>query len=436
MRDNCGVAIEAVQEKSIAEIAGMKPEDRIISINGNRINDSIDLMFHGNEPELDIITIRNGKKISTVINVGDGPAGNLGIVLKPFKIRTCRNNCIFCFVAQLPRGLRKSLYIKDEDFRMSFLFGSYITLTNLSETDRNRIVEQRLSPLYISVHSTDAAVRNEILSNPKAADIMKELRFFADNRIMMHTQIVLCPGYNDGKKLENTIRDLYHFYPFIMSIAVVPLGLTGHRKKPLKPVEKDDAIKAIETIMKFQLRFRRKHGERLVFGADELYIKAGVPFPSLDEYEELPQIENGVGMVPLFLRQAKKIKFQEPQQSSGKKKRFLTFTALSFYPYLSRFSDRIRKGGFDLEVAAVENTFFGKSVTVTGLLTGRDVIKSLSEQAKNADLLLIPDVVMREGDEVFLDDVSRHDVENALGIKTEIIESTPQGLADALISFS
>ncbi|MDI6801076.1 MAG: DUF512 domain-containing protein [Thermodesulfovibrionales bacterium] len=441
MKDRLGMEIEDIQGKSIAEKAGLLPGDVLMTINDYPVRDVIDVMFDSEEPELKIVVRRNKEKININIDNVSCQACDrhalLGIVPAPFKIRTCRNNCAFCFVSQLPKGLRKPLYIKDEDYRMSFLYGNYITMTNLSDDDRKRIVEQRLSPLYISVHCTDREIRNRLLGNPKAGDILKEIKFLADNKIMMHSQIVLCPGYNDGRILQKTMNDLYRFYPYVMSIAVVPVGLTSHRRKAMKPVEKEDAVKAIEMINKIQSRFKRKHGEHIVYAADEMYIKAGMDFPSLKDYDEMPQVENGVGMVALFMHQAKKVKIQPKTEIKEQKtigKRFITFTGTSFFQYLQRFIERVKKSGVEIEVVEVENNFFGKSVTVTGLLTGRDVMKTLSSYVKKNDVLLIPDVVMREGDEVFLDDVSRHDVEDVLGVKAKIIESTPRGLLDAMLS--
>lgn len=428
-----GVEIEEIHKGSLAEMAGLRAGDRLIAVNGHKVRDDIDLMFYGYEPLSELIVKRGKKRLIFTLNSElQTPNSNIGIVLKPFKIKTCKNNCIFCFVAQLPRGLRRSLYVKDEDYRMSFLYGNYITMTNLSAADKKRIVEQRLSPLYISVHSTNTEIRNKLIGNPNASDILKEIKFLAAHKIKMHTQIVLCPGYNDGKNLEKTITDLYRYYPYVESIAVVPVGITVHMKRTIRPVEKEDAIKALEIVQKLQSRFKRKHGDNIVYAADELYIKAEMPFPSLEEYGELPQIENGVGMVPLFMHRAKKTK--APRVS--KKKMFVTFTGVSFYPYLTKFIDKLVREGVGIEAVPVENTFFGNSVTVTGLLTGRDVIKSLSGIVKKDDILLIPDVVMREGDEVFLDDVSRHDVEDVLGIKAVVIESTPKGLVDAIAAMS
>ncbi|HXW69212.1 MAG TPA: DUF512 domain-containing protein, partial [Dissulfurispiraceae bacterium] len=374
MKSKQGVEIELIAGGSIAERAGLLPTDQLIRVNGYKIRDAVDLLFYSNETDLQFTVGRGGAKLVIKASRGRDETAALGIGLKPFHTRSCSNNCIFCFVSQLPKGLRKSLYLKDDDYRMSFLYGNYITMTNLSDEDKKRIVAQHLSPLYISVHSTNTLMRNKLLGVQGAENILREIKFLADNKIRMHTQIVLCPGYNDGKDLERTIADLYRFYPYVQSIAVVPVGLTAHRKKQLKPVDTEDAIRALDIIHKFQNRFRRKHGENIVYGADELFIKAAAEFPPLDDYGELPQLENGVGMVPLFLHQAKKVKLPQAQQKSRDAgRRFLTFTGVSFYPYLSRYVARLRKAGLDIEAVAVGNTFFGESVTVTGLLTGRDV---------------------------------------------------------------
>jgi putative radical SAM enzyme (TIGR03279 family) len=428
MHKTSGAEIARVLPESIAHAAGIAPGDIILSVNGHKVCDSIDVMFFRNEEELHVIAKRKEKCLSFPLMLKEGQ--EVGIELKPFKIKTCTNKCIFCFVHQLPKGLRKTLYVKDEDYRMSFLYGNYITLTNLSPQDKKRIVQQRLSPLYLSVHSTNGALRTTLLGNPKAPDILKEIAFFKEHKIRMHCQVVLCPGYNDGKDLEKTIRDLYKFYPYVSSIALVPVGITSHRKSgpKLRPVEKDDALRALSQADSFQKRFRKKHGDSIVYAADELYIKAEVEFPPLREYGELPQIENGVGMIPQFMHHAKRVKV--PQ--SGTKKRFVTFTGASFYPYLAKFMEKLKKSGTDIEAVPVENTFFGKSITVTGLLTGRDVIKTLHEYIKKDDILLIPDVVMKEGEEVFLDDISRRDLEDLLALTAVVVESTPKGLVDAI----
>lgn len=423
-----GVEIAAVEAGGAAARAGLLPGDRLVAVNGQRIRDGLDLMFHVHDPELEFLISRKEKLHRIAAASAEGRGGELGIALKPFKTRACRNNCLFCFVSQLPRGMRRPLYLKDDDYRMSFLYGNYVTLTNLSAEDKKRIVEQRLSPLYLSVHATDTTLRNLLLGNQQAPPILRELKFLADHKIRMHTQIVLCPGYNDGRQLTKTITDLYRFYPYVMSIAVVPVGLTAHRKKALRPVERADAAACLDAVHRFQTRFKRKHGECIVYGADELYIKAEREFPPLADYGELPQIENGVGLAPLFLHQLRRVK----AQPAAPERRFVTFTGVSFYPYLMKLVAKLKKGGVDIEALPVENTFFGPAVTVAGLLTGRDVIKTLSGAVQKDQTLLLPDVVLREGADVFLDDVTKEDLEQLLGVKVVVVESTPKGLVEAI----
>jgi len=427
MPTKAGIEIESVRSGSPAERAGLRPGDLLMSWGGEPLHDVIDFMFHACGPKTEIRYIREGSVCTTEVEPGEE---GTGITFQPFRVRTCRNNCVFCFVKQLPRGLRRSLYVKDEDYRLSFLYGNYTTLSNMSAADRKRIVRQRLSPLYISVHATNRSLRNRMLGNPRGGDIMKDLKFFAEHKIRMHTQIVLCPGYNDGKELQKTVSDLHRFYPYIASIAVVPVGLTMHRRQELSPVTAEDAAKAVSLVEAFQKRFRKKHGEPIVYCADEMYIKAGRPFPPLKDYGALPQIENGVGMVPQFLSQARKAR---PSGRPDRKTEYVTFTGASFFPYLKRFAERlVEKEAVHLAVLPVENRFFGTTVTVAGLLTGRDLLKTLQDFADSYRVLLVPDVALREDEDVFLDDVTLKDIEEATGLKTVRIGSTPQGLLDAL----
>lgn len=430
MRTN-KLEIESIDADSPAAKAGLRSGDILLSINSSPVHDVIDFMFNKASDELEIEFMRNAAKNTVLITMENNE--DPGITVKPFKVKTCRNNCIFCFVKQLPKGLRKSLYIKDEDYRLSFLYGNYMTLSNITPGDRERILEQRLSPLYISVHTTNRSLRNKMLGNPKAQDIMKELKFFSDNKIRMHIQIVLCPGFNDAEELQNTIKDIYKFYPYVSSIAVVPVGLTRHRKLQLQPVTKENALESIEIVESFQKRFKKKHGEPIVYCSDEMYIKAEKSFPPLKEYGSLSQIENGVGMVPLFISQAKKIRI--PKALPGKKN-FITFTGVSFFPYLNKFINRIiEHEGVNIKVIPVENEFFGQSVTVTGLLTGRDIIKALHDNTGSSEILIVPDVVLKEGDNVFLDDVSLRDIEDATGLKIIVTDGTPQGFIDTICEF-
>ncbi|MBF0517205.1 MAG: DUF512 domain-containing protein, partial [Nitrospirae bacterium] len=419
--------IEAVIGGSLAHKAGLRAGDELISINGHTIADEIDLLFYTNEQTFSMLLSRRGKLFERTINKEDG--NYLGIELKQFKISICKNRCIFCFVNQLPKGLRKTLYIKDEDYRLSFLYGSYITLTNLSAADKQRIIEQRLSPLFISVHSTNDEIRTKLLGSPKAGEILKEIQFLVKNKIKLHAQIVLCPGYNDGDDLDHTINDLKKFYPYMTSIAVVPVGLTTHGNKKLKPVTKEDARAAITTIEAFQKKFLKKYGELLVYAADELYLKAELPFPALKDYGELHQKENGVGMVPEFLHRTERFR----KLKHVPKTPISMFTGTSFYPYLKQFSQKlIKKTGIDIRVVPVENQFFGTTVTVTGLLTGRDIVRTFMGQVRPGEVIFVPDVTLRDGQNMFLDDTTTAFLTEALDVNTIIVESSFEGLIKAI----
>lgn len=423
MHPEHGLTIEAVQPGSPAEKTGLRSGDILLSANSRILHDPIDFTFYSADESLDITVKRDGKKM--YIKYAKKEGEDFGVDFKPFKIMTCRNNCIFCFVKQLPKGLRKTLYVKDEDYRMSFLYGNYITLTNLTKEDKKRIVEQRLSPLYISVHTTSRELRNRLLGNAKAPDILNELKFFTDQKIRFNIQIVLCPEYNDGKELRQTLNNLQKFHPYVLSIAVVPVGLTSYRKHTIRPVEREDAENALEIMETFQKRLLKKHGTAVIYGADELYLKAGRPFPPLKEYGDLHQIENGVGMIPLFLHQAKKLKVPK---NLPRRKKFLTFTGQSFYPYLKKYIERLsEKENLLIDTVPVENRFFGNLVTVTGLLTGRDVIKTIIDRTDGYEMILVPDVVL-DSEDRFLDDVTLPDMEEALKIPVKKIPAEPEGI--------
>ncbi len=419
------LGINRIKEEIIAS-TGLKKGDVIISINGSPVNDVIDYMFNASGSTLELKVLRGEKKIK--LNVSKKHFSNHDIEFKSFRTKSCKNKCIFCFVSQLPKGMRKTLYLKDDDYRMSFLYGNYITLTNLSKKDRERIISQRLSPLYISIHTTNDDLRRKMLGNKKAPAIIDEIKFFTSNKIRMHAQIVVCPGFNDGEELLKTIKDLTKLYPYIMSISVVPVGLTKQKKKLMNPVNKKDASKIIEDVKKVQARLKRRHGEPIVYIADEVYIKADTPYPTLKSYGDLPQLENGVGMVALFNSAAKKLKLPKKIEP----RRIATFTGASFMPYLSEFKKKLDHiEGLDLEVFEVENRFFGSSVTVAGLLTGKDILKTLIGRTK-AECLLVPDVALRDDSNLFLDNVKLKDLEEALGIPVKAIDSTPQGLLEGI----
>ena len=414
--------INQVPEGSFAEEIGLKKGDIVLSMNGHPVHDIIDYMYYSRDDVINL-KIRRGTR-SRSFNVRKKDSEPIGFELKPFRTKTCRNKCVFCFVHQLPKGMRKTLYLKDDDYRMSFLFGNYITLSNLNSKEKKRILEQKLSPLYVSIHSTNNDIRRKLLGNPKAPDILKELLDFTSQKIRIHGQIVVCPGLNDGDELANTIKDLQKFYPYISSIAVVPVGLTKFNKSTVKQVTRDDALKVIDIVKSFRRRLKRRHGDPLVYLADEFYLKAGLTLPPLKEYGDLPQLENGVGPVPLFLQEAKRVKIPK----KIKPKTVALFTGASFMPFLQDFAKKLKSiEGLTLDLFKVENTFFGPGVTVSGLLTGKDIVKTILGKTK-AECLLVPSVALRNGSDVFLDNVTLKDMTESLGIDVKVIDPTPEGL--------
>jgi len=419
--------ISKIKEGSIAEERGLKRGDAIISVNNYPVRDVIDYLFYSREGTLHLKVSRDNKTHTVIIKGGGN--SDIGIEFRSFRIRRCRNRCIFCFVDQLPKGMRKSLYIKDDDYRMSFLYGNYITLTNLTPADRRRIAEQRLSPLYVSIHSTDNAIRRRMLGNPKAVDIIEALRELTSYRIRIHGQIVVCPGINDGDILKKSLRELQRFYPYLQSVALVPVGLTRYRKAGIRAVTREDALKVIEIAKDFRRKFKKRYGDPLVYVADEFYIKAGIPFPSYKEYGDFPQIENGVGLVTSFLASAKRLRLPKRLDDT----RVAVVTGVSFAPYLEDLINRLRTiEGLSIDLIKVKNEFFGQSVTVTGLLTGKDIFKAVVGTTR-ADCLLVPDVTLKHDEPVFLDNVTIKDIEEGLGMHVIPIESTPEGLLRGII---
>lgn len=423
-----GVEVKYLERLGIGERFGIQPGDRILSINGNEIKDPIDYRYHEEGPILKML-IENKDQGIRFINISKEEGVRIGLELAPIEIKRCRNHCIFCFMDQMPKGLRKSLYIKDDDFRLSFLFGNYITLTNLAEEEKERIAKQRLSPLYISVHTTDTSLRHHMLGNQKTSDIMKEIRRLAEYKIMMHTQIVVVPNINDGKHLKKSIKDLSSFYPYVSSIAVVPVGLTSYRDRltPIPPFTPEKAEDVIDLVHSFQVQFRKEIGTNLVFAADELYIKGERRFPLIEDYEDLPQIENGVGMVPYFMDRFKEL--SSKTRIKVKKRGIGIITGVDFSRYLKILIKDIAP---NLRIIPVSNIFFGKEVTVTGLLTGSDIRKKM-KQLKGINTLLVPSVVMNDNG-LFLDDMHIDELKASSDLVVNIVEPTPEALIKELVA--
>lgn len=409
-----GIKILEVGKGSAAEDAGLVPGDRILEADGHEITDELALRFYLANDTVDLFVHRMGGNLEH-LSVDLSDCEELGIRVEEFKTRTCNNACLFCFVDRLPAGVRPSLKVKDDDYRLSFLHGNYITLTNLAPRDIAHIIDQRLSPLYVSVHATEPDLRTRILGRKKADDLAGKIKRLVDHRIKLHAQIVLMPGINDGGHLDKTIADLHCFYPGVASVAVVPVGLSDHGlpRQRLKPVTPAYSRKIIRQVAPRQERFRTQDGEAFVYLADEFYIQGGVPLPPSGHYDDFAQIEDGVGMVRAFLDE-----FETEWKRRVKSRRALNGTLVTgklFHPFLRKSTESFnRKFGSRLSVLPARNRFLGKNITVAGLLSGRDILKAL--RGKNVgDFVVIPQDALSATDGIMLDDLSLHDLSGSLG---------------------
>jgi len=426
-----GLKIDSVTPGSIADQMDVLSGDYLMAVNGHPLRDLIDYSYYTSFDEQLLLEIKKPNGEIWELEIEREPGESPGILFPPPKPARCTNNCVFCFVHQLPRGLRKPLYVKDEDYRLSFLNGNYVTLANLKNSELSRMAEQHLSPLYISVHATNPALREQLLGNKNIEPILTQLHKLADAGIAMHTQVVLCPGLNDGMELERTVSDLAALYPSVQSLAVVPLGLTSHRRN-LPYLTAVDSVYAAEFVRNWEPKaraLRKKLGAPFLFPADEFYLKGALPFPPIREYGDFPQIENGIGMVPLFMKEAGHIL---KRAGSIGKFRATVVTGVSSFGFVSEFLEKLgEKSGLDLVAVAVQNRLFGATVTVSGLLSGGDIISALQGHDIGA-VLLIPDVMLKEGESVFLDDVSLDELERRTGSPVEAFDSTPGGFYTVL----
>ena len=432
-----GVRVLRVEPDGLAARAGLLPGDRLVRVNGAPLRDLIDFHVLAGEERLAIDLQRGCQTQSVVLQREWGR--DLGLECEPpspSEISTCANKCVFCFIHQLPKGLRKSLYVKDDDYRLSFLHGNYVTLTDLPDQEIERIIDQRLSPLYISVHATDPALRHFLLGSPKTmrGDLMERMRRLAADGIRMHAQIVLCPGLNDGAHLERSVRELAALHPAVATIAVVPVGLTRHRERlhPLRSVTADEARAIVAAIHGWQADHLSRSGSRIVFAADELYLQAAAPMPPAAAYEGFPVVEDGIGLVRRFedaFRHAGRRRHGQPARASA----VTVVTGELFAPVLRRLLDSAALPALPaIDVVPVRNDFFGPAITVAGLLTGQDIARALVARTLG-EVVLIPGVALHEGRGVLLDDVAPSDLAAHLGVPIEIPEATAEGLLGALL---
>jgi putative radical SAM enzyme (TIGR03279 family) len=429
-----GVAVAAVRDGSPAARAGLSVGDRIVAINGAPLRDVIDFHFHAGRERLRLSVDRGGRTRHAVLR-RTGP--DLGLEIeapRPGEIDTCGNKCVFCFIHQLPRGMRKSLYVKDDDFRLSFLHGNYITLTDLDEAELGRIEEQRLSPLYISVHATDPDLRHRLLGRPRVRrPILPVMERLAKAGIVMHAQIVLVPDWNDGAQLERSVRELARLHPQVATTAVVPVGLTRHREKlpELRTLTGPEAQDLARTIEGWQREFLGALGTRFVWASDEVYLQAGRPLPSASAYEGFPVIEDGIGLVRRFSDGFGRAIRRLPARVAAPRT-VTVVTGTMFAPRMRRLLEAIAVERLRVELAPVANDWFGHGIGVAGLLTGQDIAAQLAGRPLG-DEVLVPAVAIRDGAGIFLDDLSPGDLAASLGVPVRPVEASPSALAAALL---
>ncbi len=435
-----GAAVKSIREHSVAHRLGLLPGDQILAINGHRLHDVIDYRFYQAEDELELVVRRGDQLQAFHLHKATDEDLGLGFFSPTFDgIRRCRNDCPFCFLSGMPRGLRPSLYVKDDDYRYSFLFGNFITLTNLTEADWRRLEEQRLSPLYVSVHATEPELRSQLLGCRRAPDILEQIRRLGTLRIRIHAQIVVTPGLNDGAHLARTVADLSDLHPTVQSIGIVPVGLTRHRPVtclPLRTMSSSEARAIVAETRKWQGQFRRRFGTRLVWASDEIYLLAGARIPGARAYEGFPQLENGVGLVCSLLVDWQRIKRQglrpgrvtpSPQGPNPVTVVTGTLAAPVLAPALAELQSLLDERGkaTRFRLLPVANRFFGETVTVAGLLTARDVLEALKGQHLGQAVFL-PRAMFDSAGQVTLDDASLRDFREALGVEVHYASQLSQ----------
>lgn len=430
---NHKAVVNAVSPDSEAHMAGIEPGDIIKSINGNKIEDELDFRFYAQDSivRLDVLKKDGSEEI---IEIEDPESPDLGISFESALFggaKHCSNKCIFCFIDQLPQGLRDTLYFKDDDSRLSFLTGNYITLTNVRDRDIEKIVKMRLEPINISVHTTNPDLRVFMLKNKNAGNSLRYMDKLKEGKIHMNCQIVLVNGVNDGAELDRTIEDLSKYHPYITSVSVVPVGITNFRDKlyKLEPFLKKDAEKVIHQVQKWQLKLLHEIETRFIYIADEFFLKAGIPIPSGDSYEGYFQIENGVGLL-----RSMKDEFYDAMDEDDEcaESEVSLITGVAAFDTISEFAKEAMKRhpSLRIKVHKVINHFFGEKITVAGLLTGRDI----KEQVKDAcGRTLIPEEMLRSGTDVFLDDMTVSELEKALNTKITVTKSNGYSLWDNIV---
>lgn len=428
--------IEDIVLGSIAEELSIEPGDILVSINGEKVKDVIDYKYLISDDFL-LIEIQKPNGEVWEFDIEKDYNEDLGIIFtNPLidKAKSCKNKCMFCFIDQLPPNMRDTLYFKDDDSRLSFLQGNFITLTNMSDEEIDRIIKYRLSPINVSVHTTNPELRVKMLKNKNAGKVYEILKRFHEANLEVNCQIVLVPGVNDGEELERTIDDLSMLFPTIESVAVVPVGITKYRKnlEQVRPYDKELALKLLDSIEKMQDKFLEKKATRFVFASDEFYCLTKCKLPSFDNYEGFPQYENGVGLMKSFEYEIDS-QLEELKVNKDIKKKYIIATGTLAYDFIIKITNKIKNKfeGIEFTVVPIKNNFFGETITVSGLVTGNDLISQLKSY-KNYDAVIIPKVMLKRDEEIFLDNSTIKDIEMELGIKILVSEVDGEKFIDVL----
>jgi len=429
--------IKKIEPGSIADELGIEPGDRLLAVNDMEIEDVFDYHFYINDEEL-VLLIEKPDGEQWELEIEKDYEEDLGIEFEQGlmdEYHSCRNKCIFCFIDQMPEGMRKTLYFKDDDSRLSFLQGNYVTLTNISDHDIERIIRYRMEPINISFHTMNPELRCRMLHNRFAGRALKKVDRLYENGIEMNGQIVLCKGINDGEELESSIRDMSKYLPYLRSVSVVPVGLTKYREGlyPLEPFTKEDAKEVLAVIHRWQDKLYQEYGMHFVHAGDEWYLLAGEEMPEEERYDGYLQLENGVGMLRLLENE-----FEEAYahlKGDDRSREMSVATGLLAYPYIRRMAERLEEkcGRTVIHVYPIKNEFFGEQITVSGLITGQDLLGQLRGKSLGQKLLL-PCNMFRSGEEVFLDDMTREELALALQVETDIVKSSGQDFVDAVIA--
>lgn len=421
------VLIRNVLKFSLAEKAGILPSDRLLSINGNDINDVLDYRFYLTDKKVILTLERDSREIKITIKKSE--YDDIGLDFDTYLMddkKSCKNKCVFCFIDQLPKGMRDTLYFKDDDARLSFLMGNYITLTGLNERDVERIVKMHMSPINISVHTTNPELRCKMMNNRFAGKSLEYLKAFNDGGIQMNCQIVLCKGLNDGDELVKTMHDLASFYPNVNSVSIVPVGLTDHRENlyELSPFSKKDALKVIRTVETFADLCMKNYGSRIFFCSDEFYLKADLKLHDDGYYEGYPQIENGVGMLTSMKYEFDDAIEYYKEDIKNRQRNISLATGKSAYEFIDGLLKKLKElcPGLNYRLYRIENEFFGHNITVAGLITATDLIKQL--KGKNlGDTLFLPNVMLESEGKRFLDNITLENLTKELNVNIETVKN-------------